>query len=88
MKSAADRQRDTRRRMRAAGFVLRQLWVHPADWAAVKAYVKRRREGRTSDETYDVLSLAEEKEIERKRAARNKQQSRNSATEKRSESSR
>jgi len=43
MKSPTERQRDTRRRMRAAGFVLRQLWVHPADWPAVKAYVERKR---------------------------------------------
>jgi len=46
MRPDAERQRDTRRRMRAAGFVLRQLWVHPADWPAVKAYVERKRAAR------------------------------------------
>jgi hypothetical protein len=41
-KPDSERQRDTRRRMRAAGFVLRQLWVHPLDWPAVRAYVERK----------------------------------------------
>ena len=51
MKPDAERQRDTRRRMRAAGFVLRQLWVHPADWPAVKAYVERKRAARDMDQS-------------------------------------
>lgn len=46
MKTAAERKRDERRRMRAAGFVLRQLWVHPLDWPAVRAYVERKRKER------------------------------------------
>ena len=29
MKPDAERQRDTRRRMRARGFVLQQRWIHP-----------------------------------------------------------
>jgi hypothetical protein len=40
-KSDAEKQRDRRERMRAAGYVLRQLWVHPKDWDAVKKYVMR-----------------------------------------------
>jgi hypothetical protein len=39
-KSTAERMRELRERMRAAGFVLRQVWVHPGDWARVKAYIK------------------------------------------------
>jgi hypothetical protein len=50
MKPDAERQRDTRRRMRAAGFVLRQLWVHPSDWESVRRYVERKRRKRTTDE--------------------------------------
>jgi len=46
MKSSSERQRDTRRRMRAEGFVLRQMWVHPADWPAVRAYVERKRKAK------------------------------------------
>jgi hypothetical protein len=46
MKTNAERQRDTRRRMRAAGFVLRQLWVHPTDWDAVRRYVEQKRKAR------------------------------------------
>jgi hypothetical protein len=49
VKSDAERQSDTRRRMRAAGFILRQLWVHPADWPAVRAYVERKRKHRAAD---------------------------------------
>jgi len=47
MKPDAERQRDTRRRMRAAGFVLRQLWVHPQDWEAVRRYVEQKRKRHT-----------------------------------------
>jgi hypothetical protein len=49
VKPDAERQRDTRRRMRRAGFVLRQLWVHPEDWSAVKRYVEQKRK-RHADE--------------------------------------
>jgi hypothetical protein len=48
-KSDAERQRGTRDRMRAAGFVLRTLWVHPLDWPAVRAYVERKRQQLASD---------------------------------------
>ena len=39
--SSAERMRELRERMRAAGFVLRQVWVHPADWKRVKAEIER-----------------------------------------------
>jgi hypothetical protein len=48
-KSTAERMRELRERMRAAGFVLRQVWVHPKDWPKVKADVERliaKRRGR------------------------------------------
>lgn len=54
MKPDAERQRDTRRRMRRAGFVLRQLWVHPLDWPAVKRYVEAKRKARAADEATAV----------------------------------
>jgi len=41
MKSAAERKRDERERMRAQGYVLRQFWVHPQDWARVQSYLLR-----------------------------------------------
>ena len=47
MKNAAQRKRDERERMRKAGYVLRQFWVHPKDWALVQKYllrVNKRRE--------------------------------------------
>ena len=47
-RTVAERQRDTRRRMRLAGFVLRSLWVHPLDWLGVKAYVELKRQKRTA----------------------------------------
>lgn len=46
-KTAAERKADERERMRAQGFVLRQVWVHPEDWPRVKKYlaqVRKRRE--------------------------------------------
>lgn len=49
MKSAAERKRDERERMRARGFVLRQFWVHPKDWERVQMYlarVNKRREAK------------------------------------------
>jgi hypothetical protein len=50
-KSTAERVQELRDRMRAAGFVLRQVWVHPGDWERVKAFIarlaaKRRRKSR------------------------------------------
>lgn len=50
-KSEAERQRDTRRRMREAGYVLRQLWVHPEDWEDVRRYVERKRRKRDNRES-------------------------------------
>jgi hypothetical protein len=41
MKSPAERKRDERKRMRKAGYVLRQFWVHPKDWARVAKYLQR-----------------------------------------------
>lgn len=48
-KSSAEKMRDLRDRMRAAGFVLRQVWVHPGDWAKIKALIHRaaKRRGRS-----------------------------------------
>jgi hypothetical protein len=37
-----------RARMRSRGFVLRQLWVHPDDWEAVREYVERKRKKRSA----------------------------------------
>lgn len=48
-KTTAERMRELRERMRAAGFVLRQVWVHPRDWPKVKAEIERliaKRRGR------------------------------------------
>jgi hypothetical protein len=47
VKSPAERKADERARMRAAGFVLRQFWVHPKDWGRVQAYLKRVKKART-----------------------------------------
>jgi hypothetical protein len=41
VKSAAERKRDERERMRKDGFVLRQFWVHPKDWGLVQKYLRR-----------------------------------------------
>jgi hypothetical protein len=40
-KTPAERKADERERMRAGGFVLRQMWVHPKDWERLKAYALR-----------------------------------------------
>lgn len=32
--------------MRRLGFMLRQVWVHPLDWADVKRYAERKRKQR------------------------------------------
>lgn len=40
-KTAAERKQDERERMRARGFVLRQVWVHPKDWERVRTYLAR-----------------------------------------------
>lgn len=43
---AKERKAAERERMRARGFVLRQLWVHPEDWPTVCEYVERKRKKR------------------------------------------
>jgi hypothetical protein len=45
---AKQRKAAERQRMRDRGFVLRQLWVHPADWEAVREYVERKRKKRSA----------------------------------------
>jgi hypothetical protein len=45
-KTAAQRKADERERMRARGFVLRQVWVHPKDWARVQKYLAKIRKAR------------------------------------------
>jgi hypothetical protein len=40
--AAAARKRLERERMRAEGYVLRQIWVLPAAWPAIWKYVLRR----------------------------------------------
>jgi hypothetical protein len=44
--TANERKRAERERMRARGFVLRQVWVHPKDWARVAIYLERVRKRR------------------------------------------
>jgi len=51
MKSPAQRKRDERKRMRKAGYVLRQFWVHPKDWARVAKYLQRIKNGRAGSGT-------------------------------------
>jgi hypothetical protein len=46
MKDPAERKRDERKRMRKAGYVLRQFWVHPKDWQRVRKYLQRFKNGR------------------------------------------
>jgi hypothetical protein len=46
MKTPAQRKRDERKRMRKAGYILRQFWVHPKDWARVAKYLQRIKDGR------------------------------------------
>ena len=40
-KSDAQRKRAERKRMREAGYVLRQFWVYPDDWPRVRAYLRQ-----------------------------------------------
>lgn len=42
-KSAAERKRAERERMRERGFVIRTFWVHPKDWPRVQRYLERVR---------------------------------------------
>lgn len=41
MRSPAERKAAERARMRERGFVLRQFWIHPADWLRVQRYLLR-----------------------------------------------
>ena len=41
-KDAAARKRDERTRMRKAGYVLRQIWVRPKQWATIQRYLARK----------------------------------------------
>ena len=47
-KSDAERKAAERERMREAGFVLRQVWVHPRDWQRAKVYLQQLRNRRES----------------------------------------
>ena len=40
-KSAAERKRAERERMRGAGFRIYQIYVRPADWPRVRKYLER-----------------------------------------------
>lgn len=40
-KTVAQRKASERDRMRAAGFVLKQIWIKPEDWERVKKYLAR-----------------------------------------------
>ena len=40
-RTPAERKSDERARMRARGYVLRQIWVHPNDWERVRKYLAR-----------------------------------------------
>lgn len=45
--TVVERKQAERDRMRKAGFVLRQFWVHPKDWPRVQKYLaltRKRRE--------------------------------------------
>jgi hypothetical protein len=46
MKDAAERKRAERKRMRKAGYVLRQFWIHPKDWLRVRKYLQRFKDRR------------------------------------------
>lgn len=48
MKSANERKQDERARMRALGFVLRQVWIHPKDYARFTKYVSALNKKRKS----------------------------------------
>jgi hypothetical protein len=41
LKTVNERKAAERARMRAKGYILRQFWVHPADWARVQKYLLR-----------------------------------------------
>ncbi len=41
MKSAAERKREERKRMRKLGFKPAQVWVHADDWQRLRAYADK-----------------------------------------------
>jgi hypothetical protein len=45
--AAATRKRLERDRMRKAGYVLRQIWVRPAEWPAIQKYLNRQNRQRS-----------------------------------------
>jgi hypothetical protein len=40
-KAAAERKRQERKRMYDQGYILRHVWVRPADWQRVQKYLAR-----------------------------------------------
>lgn len=44
-KPEADRKRDERERMRAKGYILRQIWIMPSWWPKIKALLDRLNKG-------------------------------------------
>lgn len=45
-KTSTQRSRELRAGMRKAGYILRHVWVHPADWKKIKALIDRAIEKR------------------------------------------
>jgi len=45
-KTVNERKAAERERMRARGFKLAQVWVHPLDWPAVREYIDRKNRKR------------------------------------------
>jgi hypothetical protein len=43
MKSEAETKRTQRERMRAAGYVLKQIWILPRDWPRVRKFLNQFR---------------------------------------------
>jgi hypothetical protein len=39
----SDRKQADRERLRALGYVLKQVWVRPTEWPRIKAYIARLR---------------------------------------------
>jgi hypothetical protein len=44
------RKVEHRERMRKAGFVLKQVWVHPDDWPALQRMMERKRKMRMEED--------------------------------------
>lgn len=41
MKTKAEQKCDERRAKRAAGYVLKQLWILPSKWVQIRRYIAR-----------------------------------------------